>query len=357
MTAIRIRLLSVALALLVAVGVAAQTPPRRALQAVVEAGLATFPARTGIYVKHLGTGEEATVRADQAFSSASVIKLTFLVRAYELADRGELNLDERVTVGREQWRPGTGILQYHDPGGAVTWRDLLTEMVITSDNTATDLVLQRVGGVAVVNAWLAERGYAALRSNGRPHEYRRALLALVDPRFTALTAEETTGLLYAMDGNVLFERYRDLFVGPRAAWVATVTDVENKRRFGQLRDEKTANDPAFWLGSMTPRDTARLLEAIQRDTAASPKACAEMREALRRQQLGARRLPHFVTVPVAHKTGDASRIANDVGIVYARSGPVVVAFFANAVTGSYGEAEDRIGRIAEAIVQAVDARP
>jgi hypothetical protein len=78
--------------------------------------------------------------------------------------------------------------------------------------------------------------------------------------------------------------------------------------------------------------------------------------ALRRQQLGARRLPHFVEVPVGHKTGDGGTIANDAGIIYTRSGPVVVAFFANSVTGSYAEAEDRIGRLGQKLVDYFDRR-
>jgi len=59
-------------------------------------------------------------------------------------------------------------------------------------------------------------------------------------------------------------------------------------------------------------------------------------------------------VPVGHKTGDSGNIANDVGIIYARSGPIVVAFFSNGITGAYGEAEDRIGRIARLIVDYFD---
>jgi hypothetical protein len=72
---------------------------------------------------------------------------------------------------------------------------------------------------------------------------------------------------------------------------------------------------------------------------------------MRAQQSGSRRLPHFVNVPVAHKTGDFPPVlANDVGIIFARSGPIVVAFFGNAIEGPYAEAEDRIGRIAQLIV-------
>ena len=77
---------------------------------------------------------------------------------------------------------------------------------------------------------------------------------------------------------------------------------------------------------------------------------------IRAQQSGARRLPHFrQRARSAHKTGDFPPvIANDVGIVYARSGPIVVSFFGSAIEGPYAEAEDRIGRIAQLIVEYFD---
>ena len=111
----------------------------------------------------------------------------------------------------------------------------------------------------------------------------------------------------------------------------------------------------YWLGEMTPRATGRMLEALQRNTLASQKASEEMIRMMRAQQAGARRLPHFVDVPIAHKTGDFPPVlANDVGIAFARSGPIVISFFTNEITGPYGEAEDRIGRAAQLIVQYFD---
>jgi len=59
-------------------------------------------------------------------------------------------------------------------------------------------------------------------------------------------------------------------------------------------------------------------------------------------------------VPIGHKTGDSAVIANDVGLIYSRSGPIVVAFFANGITGPYAETEDRIGRVARLIVDYFD---
>ena len=274
------------------------------LQRLLDAELARFPGRAGVWVKQLSTGEEAAVRGDETFNSASVIKLPVLILAFQLADQKKLSLDERLTIRQEDIRGGSGIFRYHDLGLQPTWRDVLMQMVITSDNTATDLAIAKVGGVARVNAWLKESPYA----DG-----------------TRLT--QTTGELFA--------KYAAL---PQGA-----------------SNEKTNGDREYWLGEMTPRATGRLIEAIQRQTAASPTACEEMIRMMRRQQAGSRRLPHFLDVAVAHKTGDFPPVlANDVGVAFARSGPIVISFFAHAITGPYGEAEDRIGRAAQLIVQYFD---
>jgi beta-lactamase class A len=275
--------------------------------------MARFPGRAGIWVKHLTLGEEAAVHADDSFNSASVIKIPVLVLAFRMADRGELSLAQRITIAAADVRGGSGIFRYHDPGLQPTLRDVLLQMVITSDNTATDLAIARVGGTDRVNAWLRESGYGE-----------------------RLKLNMTTGELFA--------KYSAL---PQ----------------GANRNEKTNADRGYWLGEMTPRATGQLLESIQRcsdgtaTTApiAAQKSCADMMRMMRAQQSGARRLPHYLSVGVAHKTGDFPPVvANDVGVIFARSGPIVVAFFGNAIEGSYGEAEDRIGRIAQLIVEYFD---
>ena len=299
-----------ALFLAAANGAAAQTS---GLQRLLDAELARFPGRGGIWVKHLTTGDSAGVRADEAFNSASVIKIPILALAFQMADNAKLSLADRITITSADVRGGSGIFRYHDPGLQPTLRDVLLQMVITSDNTATDLAIGKVGGVEAVNAWLRASNYG-----------------------DALKLNMTTGQLFALYGAL-----------PPSA----------------NRNEKTNTDHAYWLGSMTPRATGRLLEAIQRcsdGTAtgtpiAAKASCADMVRMLRGQQSGARRLPHFLNVPVGHKTGDFPPvIANDVGIIYARSGPIVVAFFGSGIEGSYGEAEDRIGRIAQLIVEYFD---
>jgi len=75
-----------------------------------------------VYVKHLATGEEASVRGDESFSSASVIKVAILIRAFQLADEKALDLGERVQIRRADLRDGSGIFQYHDVGANPTCR-------------------------------------------------------------------------------------------------------------------------------------------------------------------------------------------------------------------------------------------
>lgn len=319
----------------------------------LEAELQRFPARTGLYVKHLTTGEEAAVRGDDSFNSQSVIKLPIMVRAFQLVEAGTLALDERVELRRSDLRDGTGVFQYLDLGLAPTLRDLILQMIITSDNTATDVMTSRVGGVEALNEWLDRSGYR-MRMLNRGYEYRRKLLARLDARFATITAEETTGLQYAASDNPLFALYAPLFTGERAAWVETVRDPANRRRRVEDQRRLMVEDRNFWLGDMSPRETGRLLEGIESCTVASRASCDTMRTFLRRQLAGSRRLPHFIDVPVGHKTGDSGNIANDAGIIYARSGPIVAAFFSNGITGPYGEAEDRIGQIARLIVDYFD---
>ena len=276
-----------------------------ALQGLLERSAADFPGKAGIWVKHLKTGQTAGVRDGEVFNSASVIKIPVMVLAFHMADRGELKLDERVTVRKADVRGGSGIFRYHDEGLQPTFRDVLLQMIITSDNTATDLAIAKVGGVGRVTAWLQEAGYA----DGQ--------------RLTQTTGE-------------LFAKYAAL-------------------KPGDDRDARTNSDRAYWLGEISPRGIGTMLEAIEKKTIASEAACTDMLRMLRAQQAGQRRLNHYLSVPVAHKTGDFPPVlANDVGIIYAQSGPIVVSYLGNAITGNYGEAEDRIGRFAQQLVELLD---
>ena len=276
-----------------------------ALHTLLTNRAAEFPGKAGIWVKHLTTGATAGVRDAEMFNSASVIKIPVLVLAYQMAERGELTLDERITISKGDIRGGSGIFRHHDEGLQPTFRDVLLQMIITSDNTATDLAIAKVGGVARVNAWLKQAGYA--------------------------------------DGHKLTQTTGELFAKYNAL---KPTDDRNA---------KTNSDRTYWLGEISPKSVGLMLEAIEKKTIATAASCDAMLRMMRAQQAGQRRLNHYLSVPVAHKTGDFPPVlANDVGIIYARSGPIVVSYLGNAITGTYGDAEDRIGRFAQQLVELLD---
>jgi beta-lactamase class A len=306
------------LTLIAAAAFAAQPPSP--LHNLLTRSAAEFPGKAGIWVKHLTTGESAGVRDGEMFNSASVIKIPVMVLAFQMADRGELKLDDRITIGKADIRGGSGIFRYHDEGLQPTFRDVLLQMIITSDNTATDLSIAKVGGVARVNAWLKQAGYAdPSASSGSPR---------AESRGDGMRLTQTTGELFA--------KYNAL--GP-----------------ADDRNAKTNADRSYWLGEISPRSVGLMLEAIEKKTIASAASCEAMLRMLRAQQAGQRRLNHYLSVPVAHKTGDFPPVlANDVGIIYAPSGPIVVSYLGNAITGNYGEAEDRIGRFAQQLVEHFD---
>lgn len=318
------------------------------LQRLLDAELSRIPATAGIYVQHLTTGEEASVRPDERFNSASVIKIPVMVMAYQMAEKGTLSLDERVTIGKGDKRGGSGVLRYHDVGLQPTLRDIVMQMIITSDNTATDLAIARVGGVSAVNAWLSANGYApGLKLTSTVLDVFRKRFLPADPQAGTLSAED----VYALGSG-------DLAYGtsPRSRLEAIQSGMgkpdvraENLRRLD--------GEPDYWLGEITPGGVGRLLEAMETGKLTSADSASLMRRVMRWQQSGSRRLPHFIDVPVGHKTGDfPPSVANDVGVIYTRSGPVVVSFMLNAIREPYAEAEDRMGRVAQIIVEYFDGR-
>jgi beta-lactamase class A len=97
-------------------------------------------------------------RARDPFISASVIKVPILAYACRLVSTGQASWDETFAVKSEDKVGGSGVLNVMRDGLPVTLRDLCVLMTVVSDNTATNMVLERVGP-ANVNAWLRENGW------------------------------------------------------------------------------------------------------------------------------------------------------------------------------------------------------
>lgn len=129
--------------------------PSQALQNVLQ----PVDGVVGVVVYDLANNQTLyTQNEDRVFSAASLIKLPIAFTAYALADRGELSLDESLTITAEDIVGGTGSIQYEPVGSTYTTRELCARMLYDSDNTAANVVLERIGGFERVNSLLTDLG-------------------------------------------------------------------------------------------------------------------------------------------------------------------------------------------------------
>jgi beta-lactamase class A len=104
----------------------------------------------GYSISNLDTGERLSLRGDETFPTASLIKVPILVTLYDLAEQKQLSLDDAVTVIKIDQVPGSGVLQFMHPGMILSLHDAAALMIILSDNTATNLVLDKI---AIRRVW------------------------------------------------------------------------------------------------------------------------------------------------------------------------------------------------------------
>jgi beta-lactamase class A len=283
--------------------------------------LGSLDARSTLYARHLSSGQEIAIRADEPVNTLSVIKLPIMVLAYRDADAGRLDLDERYTIDPEDLRRGSGLLQTFDPGLQPTYRDLVTQMIVTSDNTATDIMIARLGR-GRVNAMLDEFGYTQTRLKGTTADLFRRVWELADPANKSLSPSEVFTRGFPDD--------------PGAA----------ERAFA------FTTDPDEWLGVSTAHETGRMLAELVEGRLASP-ASTEAMQSILKQQFYSSRLPRRIMfrVQIGHKTGDWPPIAgNDVGILYSANGPIVISLYITHNRGSFLDVEAAHGAIAELIL-------
>ncbi len=297
-----------------------EAPPPLDLAGRVQARLDSLPAISSIYAKDLTTGREIAIRADVPMNTASVIKMPVMIRAYRDAQAGRLDLNARHVVRPEELRRGSGLVQTFAPGLNPTLRDLIRQMIITSDNTATDIMIAATG-LDRVNGMLDSLGYGATRLRTTTGDLFKWIWVLTDSANVRMTARE------------VFERG---FPG----------DTGMAGRIFRI-----AEDSTYWLGSMTARETGRILEDLETGKLADSTGTAEMLDMLR-QQFYSSRLPQRLQfkATIGHKTGDIPPVlGNDVGIIYAPSGPIVIAVFTNLNRGDFFNVEAAIGNIAKDI--------
>lgn len=130
--------------------------------AAIEREFMEFAGTGGVAAKNLVTGEEIRVNADATTATASTIKVPILIELYRQVEAGTVSLDDRLAVSKETLAPGSGILRDLSLGVELSVRDLAVLMIVVSDNTATNMLIDLVG-LERVNQTMAELGFPGTR--------------------------------------------------------------------------------------------------------------------------------------------------------------------------------------------------
>jgi len=241
----------------------------------------SFKGTVVLYAKNLSTGQEFGVAPDTRVRTASTIKLPILCALESLVAAGKVKWDERIILKPEDKVSGSGVLASLENHTELTVRNAAILMIILSDNTATNLILDRIGADAV-NDYLDTIGLVKTRANRKVRG----------------------------DGTKL---------AAPSGW-SKAGLIEDNKRFG--------------LGVSTPRDMVRLLELLNDGKIVGPDASKDVIEILKMQQDNSGIRRHTPDdMPVANKSGALDALRSDVGIVYTRSGPIALAITIDDMPG------------------------
>lgn len=203
--------------------------------------------------------------------TASTIKLAIMTECYAEARDGKLNLAEQLPLAADEKVPGSGILQELTDGDQLPIRDVIDLMIAMSDNTATNMLLERIGGNAV-NARMAELGFEQTRVM---RKIGGSQSASFKPRITIEGAK-----------------------------------AENKK---------------WGLGRSSPYEMVRLMEELYRGELVDKASSAEMLTILKRQRDHDGIGRDMQDLTIANKTGALDHLRSDVGIVFSKRGNIAMA--------------------------------
>ena len=241
---------------------------KRPLDQAVQNAIDGFAGSVSFYAKNLDTGETCSIRGDEKVRTASTIKLPIMATIFHTVAEGHARWDEELVLRKDDKVSGSGVARELSDGLHLPIRDLVHLMIVVSDNTATNLLLDRFGGDSV-NAYMEELGLKETRS------LRKILGA-----------------------------------GNAPSGVSQAGRREENKQYG--------------IGVSTPHEMVMLLEKLERGEIVNGAASQEMIGILKRQQYkdGIGRHADYT---VASKSGALERLRSDVGIAYAPGGRIAMA--------------------------------
>ncbi len=281
----------------VASAAAAQRADTAALHRSLDSIAAAHRGVVGYAVRNVDTGERLERRGDETFPTASLIKVAILVTLFDLIEQKKIALEDPLTVLAIDQVGGSGVLQFFRPGAVITVGDAAWLMMTLSDNTATNLILDRI---------IIRRVWEKMEALGLPHTkvHSKSFLRIAS---------------VAMDSSV-----------------------------------------KYGFGVTTPNEMATLLELIARGKAVSPGADSLMLRMLENGDNSALLLRYAAGTRAAHKWGGTDQVRTDCALFFRQSRVVACVLTKENEDRSWridNEAQATIARMGEAIVKAWPEKP
>lgn len=167
----------------------------------LESCLKKLPGSISFYYKNLKTGEELSYRAEEKMYAASVIKLYIMADAFYRIKQGQLDPEQLITMKKEDYVPSCGAVAYMHEGLQVTVMDLITLMIIFSDNTATNVLIDLLG-MERINEEIRQMGFEEVWLRRKMFDLEKSKQGMQNQ----ITARQTGILLERMYEGTLVDK-------------------------------------------------------------------------------------------------------------------------------------------------------
>lgn len=193
--------------------------PIEPLQTQINGAIAAYPqGRVGVFILDLDKGDYVNVRGEESFIAASTIKLPILAMFYQQADQGRIDLDEMLTMTAELQASEAGNMQFSPVGTQFSALETATRMITISDNTGTNMIVQRLGGNSALNSQFQRLGLTHTTVNN--------WLPDIPGTNTTSPVDLTNVLIGVEQGQFISMRSRDRIL-------RTLSDVNNRQLLPQ----------------------------------------------------------------------------------------------------------------------------
>lgn len=281
--------------------------PMTALQSSIGSLTSGYSNLTpGVFVLDTETGAYLDMQGTSLFASASMIKVPILIALLQEVDAGKIRLDESLTMKQADVATGSGDMQYQEVGSRYSLLETATKMIVISDNTATNMLIARLGGIELLNQRFRQWGLAntSLRNllpdltgtNTTTPKEMAELLARVsqgdllsmqsrDRLFAIMQKTETDTLLPAGIGDGATIAHKTGDIASMVGDVGLIDTPQGKRYIATIMVQRPPNDPraqelirqiskATYDFVTKPQTQAIESETVNEDPADSPDAAA-----------------------------------------------------------------------------------